>query len=290
MPPGKDHHTIEPPDGDGDVYGVSVPCETSVQSDLAAEYMRKAAQQRITTAPEPPKGPRWPMFSGVFTFPFYLHSLGHLMLISIGLIVTTLLFFAWKYYGSTFGLSRLFGLPVCASALLTFSYATACCQIIVEETFHGWDSIDEWPEPNWKEWVWSLARMVTLVLQAGLLGFAFDAIFLFRTHWPLLVGTLVALPVVLLGALADGETWIPTAMGRVLRSMLRIGWAWILFYIETSLLIAAWIAVAVVGWGQSQLAVPFYAGPMLAVVMLIYARLLGRLAKLIRDSEDALEE
>ena len=98
----------------------------------------------------------------------------------------------------------------------------------------------------------------------------------------MLVGTLAVFPLVLLGALAAEGAWVPLAIGRTLQSFFHAGWAWGLFYLETTPMIAAW------GWlVKSQLAgrgpwlVPLYAGPLLATIILIYARLVGRLAACI---------
>lgn len=268
-----------------DVYAVSGPCESSAHEELAAEYMRKAAKPKLVEAAPLPPRPAWPMFSGVFTFPFYLSTLGPYFLISLGLTVTALLFMFWRGPGMTLGLlgARLLGLPTCAAGLLTFSYAFASCLGVVEETFNGWDAIDQWPDIDWKGWVWSFGRVVVLMLEAGLVGLLFQLPFGREPTLPFWLGSLAAFPFVLLGAMAGGEAWAPVGIGRVLASVPRLWWAWALFYAETTAMIVGWGLVTVVGLARAPVATTFYSCPILAAVMLIYARLLGRLARLIGE-------
>ena len=51
----------------------------------------------------------------------------------------------------------------------------------------------------------------------------------------------------------------------------------------TTAMIVGWGLVTVVGLARATVATTFYSGPILAAVMLIYARLLGRLARLIGE-------
>ncbi|NLE39619.1 MAG: hypothetical protein GX621_16490 [Pirellulaceae bacterium] len=227
------------------------------------------------------------MISGVFTFPFYLTTLGPWLYISMGLLITAMLLMFWLGPGMVLGLSsaRLIGLPTCAAALLTFSYAAACCLTIVEDTFNGWDVVEEWPDLEWKEWVWSFTCMVTLTLQALLVGLVAELAFGAAVPWLFPIGTLIAFPFIVLGSLG-AEAWVPMAIGRCLLSLRRLWWAWALFYLETTPLIVGWFILSAVGLVRLlPFTVPFFSAPLLAFVVLVYARLLGRLARLIREKE-----
>jgi len=283
---------VKPPAAADDLYAVRGPCESSVQHDLAAEYMRKAAMRQVSEAPAPPPRPTWPMFSGVFSFPFYLSTLGPWMYISVGLEVTALLLLFWLGPGLVLGgmSARLIGLPTCTAAILTFSYAITCCLAVIEGTFNGWDAVDDWPDLDWKAWLWSYGRVVVLGLQAGLVGLALQYCLSLtlgmESHLPMVFGTLAAFPFILLGALAAGEAWAPMAIGRVLASVPRLWWAWTLFYVETTPLIVGWTILTLVGLVVSPVPMTFVSCPALAALMLIYARLLGRLARLIGEQEE----
>jgi len=262
-------------------------------SDLLAKYLRSAPEYMTSAAAPPPPPPRWPMLSGVFTFPWYLDTLGPWMGISMGLIVTGLLLvFLWGPAAQMGLLAvRLLGPPIGVAGALTFSYAAACSFSVIENTFHGWDAIDEWPDLNWKEWGWSGARLIALLLQAGLAGLALQIVTMSFTWLLLVAGTLAAFPVVLLGALAADAAWFPLAILPVLRSLAPLGRTWALFYVETTVLIAGWTILTLFGLATSPWWTPLYSGPILAAVALIYARLVGRLGTCIaREQESRSDE
>ena len=202
------------------------------------------------------------------------------MMISLGLILTAWLVMFWFGPGAVLGglSARLFGPPACMAGGLTFGYAFTCCMVVIEGTSNGWDTIDVSPPLEWKEWIFNLGRIAVLLLQAGLVGAAFQWLCQSTSFTPLAIGTLAAFPLVLLGALASGEAWAPLAMKTVLWSIRPLWWAWALFYIESGALIWGWTLLTATGLREEPWATPLYAAPLLAAVILIYARLLGRLA------------
>jgi hypothetical protein len=268
------------PKDDDDFYSVSQPAEPHAEPDLLERYMRATVQKRLTAAKKPPPPPRLPMLSGVLLFPFYLKTLGAWMAISFGLMVSAWLLMFWLGPGMILGMdsARLFGPPTCLAALLTFGYAASCCLIIIEETCHGWDSIEVSAGIDWKEWAWNFAHVTALVLQAALVGHLVWLACGAESWLPMVVGSLAALPLVLLGALAADGAWVPMAIVTIVLSLARNYWAWLFFYLETTAMILGWILLAAAGLGQEPWLVPLYAAPLLAAIMLIYARLAGRLA------------
>jgi hypothetical protein len=236
--------------------------------------------KRASAAEEPPPPPRWPMVSGVFTFPFYLGTLGSWMLVSLGMMVSAWLFMFWWGPGAVLGIdaAHLFGLPTCVAAVLTLGYAASCCLMIVEQTSYGWNAINVSPESDWREWVWNYAYLTVLALESALVGAAVRVACFWESWLPVLLGTFVAYPLVLLGALAASGAWAPLAILDVLKSIPRLYRTWILFYLETSLMLGGWILLVVMGLEETPWLVPLYAAPLLAAGVLIYARLIGRLA------------
>jgi hypothetical protein len=82
-----------------------------------------------------------------------------------------------------------------------------------------------------------------------------------------------------LGALASEGAWAPVAIVPVLRSLAQIWWAWGLFFVETAAMIVPWTLLVQMGLrSESAWLTPLYTAPLLAAIILIYARLLGRLA------------
>ncbi len=275
-----------PPDDLATAHAAERPTEPALP-DFLQRRVQAALAKRVSAADEPPPPPLLPMLSGIFTFPFYLGTLGAWIGISFGLMVT-----AWLLMlcieRSPMGMlsARTFGVATCAAGLLTIGYAFSCCLVIMEETSHGWDAVEVSAGIEWKEWVWNFGHLAALVLQAGIVGGVVNLAGRSDSWLVMIWGTLAAFPVVMLGALAAGGAWAPLAIGTVLRSLVRHAWAWGFFYLETTTIIVAWVALTKKGLEEAPWLVPLYAAPLLAAVILIYARLAGRLAACIGAKED----
>ena len=263
-----------------DVYDVREVVEPRAVPDVVEKYARTAEQKRISAAEDPPPPPQWPMFTGILTFPWRLSVLGAWMFISFGLMATAWLVMFWFGPGMVLGglSARLFGPPACTACILTFGYAFTSCLTIIESTSNGWDTFDVSPSMDWKEWTFNFGRIAVLLLQAGMAGAALKWLCQSESWTPLVIGTFAAFPFVLLGALASGEAWAPLAMNTALWSIGPLWWAWGLFYVETGALAWGWTLLTATGLRQEPWPTPFYAAPLLAAVILIYARLVGRLA------------
>lgn len=257
------------------------------------EAVRETPAAAAAQENEAQLAPPWSMLSGIATFPFYLTTLGTWMATAFGLMVTGWLLMFWLAHGADMGMmsARLLGLPPLLSGTLTLAYAFTCCLMIIQDTSHGVDAVDIRVGFAVKEWVWNLFHMIALGLQAGLVGFVVQKLGFSETWWPGILGTLAAFPFVVLGALAAEGAWAPLALPLVLRSLGRTWWAWGLFYAETTPLIVGWILLTAAGvHGYSPWSTPAYAGPLLATIILIYARLLGRLAGCIAAADTPTAE
>jgi hypothetical protein len=256
------------------------PVETRVVPDFVKRHIRAAEQKRVSAAKELPPPPRWPMLSGIFNFPFYLNTLSPWMFISLGLMVFAWLFMFWLEYGAMdTTIAYYLGLPALTAGILAIGYAASCCFSIIEGTSNGWDTFEVSPGTEWKEWIWSFLHITALASQAGMVGYALQLVCSTDSWLPMIVGTLVVFPLVLLGALAADGAWAPLAIGKILRSFFQVGWAWGLFYLETIPLAVGWTLLVQTGLaGQGRWLAPLYAAPLLAAIILIYARLIGRLA------------
>lgn len=268
------------------------PAEPDAEPDWIERTIRAAQEKRVSEAPAPPAAPRWPMLTGIWAFPFYLNTLGAWMAISAGLIISGWLTMFWIRYGALFAETVFYlGLPALTATGLTLGYAASCCLMIVEETSYGWDTFEISPGIDWKQWVWNLTHIAFLAIQAGIVGAAVQAVSFADTWWPSVLGTLAAFPLVLLGALAAEGAWVPLAFASVLQSVPLVRWAWAAFFLETTPLLVGWTLLTQAGLaGPSPWLTPVYAGPLLAAVILIYARLIGRLAGCIRVATESLNE
>lgn len=265
---------------DNDVYDIREVAERRAVPDVVEKYARTGERKMVSAAEDPPPPPQWPMFTGILAFPWRLNVLGAWMSISLGLMATAWLVMFWFGPGMALGgmSARLFGPPACTAGILTFGYALTCCLTIIENTSNGLDTFDVSPSMDWKEWTFIFGRIVVLLLQAGMVGAALKWLCQSESFTPLAIGTFAAFPLVLLGALASGEAWTPLAIKTVLWSFKPLWWAWGLFYVETGALVWGWTLLAATGMREEPWPTPFYAAPLLAAVILIYARLVGRLA------------
>ncbi len=281
IPPEKPKDRTNPLLEDAEFQIAGQPTAPPVVPAFVQKHMQATEQKRVSAAEELPPPPRWPMLSGIFVFPFYLSTLGSWMFISAGLMVFGWLFMFWLEYGDVLGVDSVYylGLPVLSAGILTFGYAASCCFSIIEGTATGWDSFEVSSGVEWKEWIWSFLHLTALLAQAGIVGYALELVCSTESWLPMVVGTLAVFPLVLLGALAADGAWAPLAIGKTLQSIFLVGWAWGLFYLETMPMLAVWAwLVKTQLAGQGPWLAPLYAGPLLATIILIYARLIGRLA------------
>ncbi|NOX56627.1 MAG: hypothetical protein GXP27_19720 [Planctomycetes bacterium] len=236
----------------------------------------------------PDSPPKWTFFSGVFEFPWRREVCSRWLFLSGGcsavlFLAAVCVQIATRESGYTGVVLAFFVLPEVWLTLWTFSYAAACAVSILEDTAGGCDRIRNWPEPNWREWMWQLLHVGYVLfystVAAYALGVATDRAY--GVFWPTLAATVFLLfPFLWLSALDAGSTLFPFSSD-VARSLISVTWGWLTFYVLAAVLI---VACGGVGWGVLQLgwlAAGASGGPVLAAAILIYARLLGRLAWLI---------
>ena len=255
--------------------------DSTTHYDYSEKYVRAAEKKLVSAAAKPPAPPRWPMLQGIWLFPFYLSTLGAWMTLSVGFMAFGWLFMFWLEYGAIGGGQTAYyvGLPALATGLLTLSYVSACSLIIIEQTSNGWNAVEIKMGIDWKDWFWDFLHILALALQAGMVGYLVQVLSRSDSYYPMAIVTLALFPLVLLGALAAEGAWAPVAILTVFRSFLQVPGSWGLFYWQTTALIGCWVFITLEGIDSPDPWVtPLYTAPLLAVVVLIYARLLGRLA------------
>jgi len=243
----------------------------------------RLAEIRREVAPLPP---RWTFFSGVFNFPWRSDVIVRWTLMSVGFtaiagIMLVIRSIAASLSGMGSGMVlAFFVLPIIWVTFLTFSYSAACGLALLEPTAAGLDRIEAWPEPYWKDWMAQMIYLgwigaIPLAVSYGLavlaefggarMELAFPAIFF------------VLYPISLLSALEANSIWAPLTMP-IVASLFRWFWCWLMFYLLTGLIAVGLVAAFVhaVWSGRDSLILLF--GPLVAAAVLIYFRLLGRLA------------
>jgi hypothetical protein len=158
--------------------------------------------------------------------------------------------------------------------LASLSFAAASCRAAIQDTADGHDLPQEASLPEWDHWVFTLLAWIMLSAAAGAIGFPLSlaigpAAFLIS-------GTLL-FPILLLSAM-EVDSYIVPYSPPVLRTLGYYFHGWLMFYLLTIGMAAAWFAAFDLAFPRAPYLTVFFSGPAIAAMMLIYARLLGRVA------------
>lgn len=258
-----------PKAGSSDLHPVAAAAH-----DYFARAKVEAEEQDQERAAQPP--PKYPFLLGIVEYPFYLNTLLCWIPLS-GFIVFGALILA-------------FSASIRASSLVfafTIGYAAAAATRIIETTANGLDEVENWPTLlEWKEVMWSYLRLLNYLTWSLLVAAALTWWSGFLYWIPMMLVIFIVFPYVVLSAL-EADSWLPvsTVIPRTLKTH---PWAWGIFYLEAIVLIVAWsILTFVIALAAGAFALVI-TGPLLAALMIIYARLLGRLAWVINQPADFL--
>ncbi|HUT93834.1 MAG TPA: hypothetical protein VMY37_30505 [Thermoguttaceae bacterium] len=264
----------------------AVPPRPSILERSEAESEKEVERRH----PEPT---RLPFLIGVFNFPWYLRTMAAWGMIAMGLAATLLGVVVCIYFadmGFPVIAVRCFGVPVLLIATLTLSYASACCLMVVETTAEGYDEVIDWPSGFWRDWFFTMMAVLVLLAFAAAIGGVIGKVLGIGVWLSAAVSAYVLSPVFILSTLEAGS---PTAVVSwpVVRSFWTVWWGWLLFYVETGVLIAIWAVPTVAFFQPHPWVTSVFSGPLLGAVMFIYARLIGRLAWCLgeygdRESDD----
>ena len=256
-------------------------------SGVNPDYLALAQIRGLIRNEHVPDVPKWTFFSRVFTFPWQGANLTRWVAIAFGLTVTgEFLVATVEHMRGGVGLGTLL-LPVLSMltavmALLTLSFAAPCFLAAVQDTADGFDEVQESTLPEWDQWFFSFFSVLNIWMLSGAIGFPFTWI---EAIGPLAIPVcnLLFFPVLLLSAM-ECESFLLPYSPPILASLLRVGWAWLVFYLIATALVVGWFAVASLTIAFAPYLVVLVLAPALGAVVLIYARLLGRLAWCITGS------
>jgi DNA-directed RNA polymerase subunit RPC12/RpoP len=220
--------------------------------------------------PEPPP-PRWPLVSGVFTFPWSRGAVGKWLFLSFGPILAA----------SIVPFGFFFLLAICLT-IIWMGILFVNLLAILGDTAAGSDNIENWPNAaafiDWFSNVFFIFNSLFVSsVAAGGVRWLLDQVQL-PGRWVSLGVPLLLFPFLLLSMLEVNSPWVPFSKP-VWRSLADHRRAWIGFYLESILLVAVtgglvgaiWIADNII------IAIPLLSLTLVAMLM-IYFRLLGRLA------------
>lgn len=263
-------------DGSDDFeFQVADPIERSTTQEK--QLIAAAERAERLAAKNRPKPPKFPLLTGVFNFPWYLDTLECWIILSAALLVSAFTFGLWMISQTVgMGLIYIVGRSFCLLAIFTFAYASCSSMRIIEQTSQGADVVEGWPTLlEWRDWGWSFLYVAAVLLQAGLFGLFTYLLTGMYAWWTALPAVYLAFPVLLLSAM-EADTWLAWSPV-VLKSLTTHAWAWAIIYLEIAVLIVLLAVVTLAGLLVIRYWVIIIACPLLAAVMLISARLLGRL-------------
>ncbi|MBN2218104.1 MAG: hypothetical protein JW719_12085 [Pirellulales bacterium] len=241
---------------------------------------------------ERPKPPRHPMINGVLTFFFSLGGVvcwaGFTATAVLVLILADMAVGAMNT--SQFGpvATFLMGMIALLIALIGLLSASGFLMAILQDSAAGNKVIVEWPEPIFVDWIGAaIYFLVSAVVPLGalhLLALPFGGIL--SVWWLAPVVLWLLFPVVLLSTL-EKQSPLAVVSPIVLESLVKRGWTWAVFFLESGLMIvglallaAGVLSLVFMGFKNVALlkmvGLGALAGVMVAAAML-YFRLLGRL-------------
>jgi DNA-directed RNA polymerase subunit M/transcription elongation factor TFIIS len=260
-----------------------------------AEYERALEKSRRTGKPMEidtrgrPIMPRFPLLTGVFSFAASPGLLPLWLFISCGAMASLLLLIYGVDTAMQGGFAAVAGMCffVIGGVLTLVCVAAASAvflQVIVESSMGG-RTIQAWPRPG--DWAGSLLAVAVAVMISVMANFAV-ALFPEVNVDSLAVAVLLSsgpfflFPIVILSQLYIDSPW-GVLSPRVLASFGRCPFSWLLFYAEAAALFAI---CGVASWyvGKSDPRFLAFLTPLFFATLLVYARLIGRLAWRLADA------
>jgi DNA-directed RNA polymerase subunit RPC12/RpoP len=245
------------------------------------EQPPRIERRYLVPSADRPSLPPHPFLTGVLRFPLYRDvlvrwlalSLTALPIAALGLSAAEIAMHGFQGYGAVVAVPMLAVTGFLAA--LWIAALGASLLVIVSETASGNDRVQQWPEMSFIDWIFDAAFPVNSLALAAVPGAGIA--WLDPGNGPVYIGIsiFVGFPVVFLSMLERDSCMSPWSTA-ILRSLWSGRRGWAIFYLETTLGIAAavgltiWLSSAV--GGAMVLTIPFD-----LLILILYARLLGRL-------------
>ena len=270
---------VQPQQYDADWSRDDLEAEAPHQRPPSAEpdYLELAHKRGLVRTAESTPPPDWLFFSGVFTFPWRGPNAARWTVMAvlltlageIGLVVVN------EMAGSVSLSGPVLVLVASVVTVMTLTFCAACFMAAVDDTVDGQDEMQDSTFPPWDEWFPALFSVFNVVLMSGAVGYPL-ALVPQIGFVGIPVSALVLFPVLFLSAMECGSYFAPLSPV-VWRTIPRFFGTWLAFYVISTLLIGGWLAGTAALLPNGAFLVVLGSAAALAAVVLIYARLLGRL-------------
>ena len=264
---------------------------TDLPSVNAESLLSKAGEELEERERVKPVPPKRPFDDGVYTFPLRLNVLP---LTGAFCLLANIIVMLAAGGVETEGLGMIIGLVLMTAAMLLaiilFVFGSVCCIAIMEETSRCVDQIKEWPPFDIVFWLWNTLFVVSTMAVSLLPCFLLNQIIPSTFLWVGPIFLFALFPIILLCEMESNSPGFPYSP-LVVRSLRELPSVWMRFYLRAfvmALVLAVCCGVCCYqGYGPSILLVTVCLG---AVMVIIYARLLGRLAWVIGEQLEIEEE
>jgi hypothetical protein len=218
----------------------------------------------------------------VFTYPWRGVNLSRWTAMAFGLSISGLASFkVLEYLGLMDGLltnlavqGLVLGMFAIVITLAVLSFAAASCNAAIQDTADGHELPQEASLPEWDHWLFTFLAWLSLWAVAGAIGFPLS---LAIGPAAFLITSTLLFPILLLSAM-EADSYIVPFSPPVLRTLGYFWHGWMMFYLLTTAMIAGWVVAFDFAYPQAPNLTVLFSGPALAAIMLIYSRLLGRVA------------
>jgi DNA-directed RNA polymerase subunit M/transcription elongation factor TFIIS len=238
--------------------------------------------------------PRQPLLTGVLSFLFSPGVPGWWIIFSLGYLVCGFLILDGAHHANSGG-------PATIAALISFllgvvpgvvlvAVTTAVWTAIITESSDGHDEIQNWNTSYILDWFSFLPYTAAAASASTVPGVLAASVV--TGDWWIRAGvglgtTIMALPIVTLSQLENNSPW-GVLSGRILATLGRCPFSWILFWSETGVMLACCYGLAMV-CAQHGVS-PIVLTPVFAGAFLLYARLLGRLGWRLAEATAVVEK
>jgi DNA-directed RNA polymerase subunit RPC12/RpoP len=291
---------LDPAADPGDRPYVPMPVGKMLHEDeQEAEYHRALEKSRRTGKPMEidHRGraimPRYPLITGIIPFLFSRGVLARWAGYSAASMIYDLLgcLIIWGFADPSASSQTLLAVIIVGLSavgfILFFLWLAGLASIffvIITESSEGNATIHSWPSANFTDWFPQLLYLITAAIfslgpGAILARFGLDDP-LFRTA-SVAIGFMLSFPIIVLSQLEIGSPFGLVSF-RVVQSLIKCPFSWLVFYIETGILIAICALVAYFA-EHTHILFTFLFTPLFVMSILLYGRLLGRLGWVLAD-------
>lgn len=267
--------------GPGDV-GHATEVEDDPRAKMAQQYLA-SAQAEIAEETRKKQKPPGVVLPGGLDAAIVTHTIFCCFATTAALLAGLACYHLMTMY---FTAGRVIALPAGMITAAALSYLSVCYLGLIETTSMGRPSLDDALEGGWQEWFWTLPTTLVPAILIAAVGYVVSTLSEMPPLWPTLFSVLILYPVLLISILETGSLGQPFSV-KVLGSLIRRSIVWWLFY---GISIAMWFGVASLcklAWNDPPYSTMCFAGPLIAIGLLFYAVMLGRLARAIgSDFED----